>query len=197
MTTTPAPSAHELALLARRLEKLEAESEIRRLVSTYHWFNDAGSASGAMPAWADLTVPAADGTSSAVLHELQVAGGAAWSGRGLSAAWPGYPGIATDDGTPRPEYMPRMMHLFTNEWIEVDGDTARGRWYCWEPAIVHIGAEPRAVLIAGRVRCEFRRADGTWRFSAIEFEEVFSTPYPGPRCGHVPYGPANARKAGT
>lgn len=195
--TTQAPSARELGMLTARLERLEAESEIRRLVSTYHWVNDTGSASGAMPGWTDLTVPAGDGTSQARLKDLQVTGGAAWSGLGLSAAWPSSAGVAADDGTPRPEYMPRMLHFLTNEWLEVDGDTARGRWYCWEPAIVHIGGDPRAILIAGRLRCEFQRENGIWRYAATEFEEVFSTPYPAPGWDHVPYGPANTRKAGS
>lgn len=197
MSSPATPSSREsLAALNDRLLQLEAESEIRRLVSEYHWVNDAGSSTGRMPSWTDLQDPAADGTAAEILGDKQVAGGMKWSGQGLSNAWPHLGGVAYDDRTPRPDYMPRMFHMLTNEWLEVDGMSARGHWYCWEPAVVITDGAPIAVIIAGRIRCQFTREVDGWRFAASDYEEVLSTPFPGGgwlETGAVPYGPRNTR----
>lgn len=193
--TTPAEVPAWCQLLLEKVERLEAEAELRRLVSSYHRINDAGSASGTMPAWDDLSVAGADGTSGDLLREMQISGGAGWTGRGLSAAWPHEDGAALDDGTLRPEYMPRMLHMLMNEHIEVHGSTATGSWYCWEPAVVIVEDEPRAVFIVGRTNYEFTNDSGAWLVSSIEYEELFSTSVPGGgwvREPHVLYGPAQA-----
>lgn len=198
--TTPDVSGDGLQSLRHRICRLEAEAEIRRLVSSYHWVNDAGSASGRMPAWGDLTQPASDGTAAEVLRQKQTAGGMAWSGRGLSEAWPKVGDLAVDDGTPRPSFMPRMLHMITNEWIEVGDDEAWGRWYCWEPAVVIVDDEPRAILIAGRITYEFECVDGQWRVTRNEFEEILSTPVASGgwlSSGPVTYGPRNVPDRGS
>ena len=69
-------------------------------------------------------------------------------------------------------------HLLGTEWIEVDGDDARGRWLCFEPASLE-GADGarEAVWILGRYDCDFRREDGSWRVRTARYDGLFCTPY--------------------
>ncbi|GAA2712893.1 nuclear transport factor 2 family protein [Micromonospora olivasterospora] len=187
----------ELDQILARVDRLESESEIRRLMASYQRVNDAGSASGVMPAWGDLDVPAGDGTAREQLDTLRSEHGCTWTGVGLSPeGWPHHDGVAVDQGVPRPDYMPRMMHFLTNERIEVHDDhTATGSWYCWEPAVVQIDGAPTPILIVGRADQRFVREHGRWLLAHVDFEEVFSTTFNGPGWvaqPHVAYGPAQA-----
>jgi ketosteroid isomerase-like protein len=69
-------------------------------------------------------------------------------------------------------------HLLGTESIEVNGDTADGRWLCFEPATLkqEDGTEA-AVWIMGRYTCEFSRQNGAWKVRTVQFDGVFCTPY--------------------
>ncbi|WP_432991926.1 nuclear transport factor 2 family protein [Dactylosporangium sp. CA-233914] len=186
-----------LLALESRIQHLEAEAAVRRLVADYQWRNDAGSDSGTTPPWDRPEQPPAD---PAGLERYRSQEGMSWSGLGLSAMWPrDQNGAAVDDGTPRSRYMPRMLHFLTNEQIRVDGDRAEGKWYCWETATVRTTEGLTALFIAGRMTYSFRREAGEWRLSGAQFEEIFSTPAAAPdwlASTHFPYGPlASARRA--
>lgn len=173
-----------------RLWVLESEAAIRRLVARHHWNNDAGSETGEMPPWHDIVASAATAAQAA---GLKSAAGASWRGKGLSSAWPqNEAGFIDCPKTPRQMYMPRMMHFLTNEDIQVDGETAVGRWYCFEPAVVSIRDELQAIWIVGRIACNFDYAGGAWQYRDVEYEEVFSTRFGGEGWldePHIQYGP--------
>jgi SnoaL-like domain len=175
--------------MEERLWVLESEAAIRRLVARHHWNNDAGSETGEMPPWHDVEAPARAASPAGATSAAR----AAWRGKGLSPAWPqDEVGFIDCPNIRRQKYMPRMMHFLTNEYIQVDGRTAIGRWYCFEPAVVNISGKLEAIWIIGRIACSFDCLDGAWEYRDVEYEEVFSTSFGGEGWlaePHVQYGP--------
>jgi hypothetical protein len=189
----------DLARLARRIEILEAEADIRRLVASHQWASDAGSPGLDIPDWATRPVRwPPNGTTSSPGGGSAWARGGVWEGSGLSEMFAGATtqpmgtGAAEFSNT-RPHWMPHMMHFLSNEWIHVQSPTeAVGRWYSWEAATVAVDGELVAVWIAGRYHIRFIHDDGEWRFARMEFQEIFSTPFDSSgwtEVPHVSYGP--------
>jgi ketosteroid isomerase-like protein len=57
-------------------------------------------------------------------------------------------------------------------------DFATGTWYLWEPCTLPAGDQPEgkeAALLAGKYRDEYRRVNGRWYFSRVEFRPSFLT----------------------
>ena len=67
------------------------------------------------------------------------------------------------------------IHYSLNSRIEVDGDTARARWYLFMPCIV--GEGNRAMWRAGIDDEEYVRVDGRWMFKHKWATGVFNTPF--------------------
>lgn len=191
----------DLNAVLRRLHVLEAESEIRRLMSDNQWHSDAGSDDGAMPDWGDLhpTTATPPGSATNGRRSAWASEGPAWRGTGLrGGGFDGFDDVRGADfvrfGATRPEWMPKMFHCLTNESISVDLDagTAVGRWYSWEAATVTVDDSPLPVWIAGRYVIDFMLEDDAWRIALMHFEEVFSTPFDSSgwvEHPHVRYGP--------
>jgi len=69
-------------------------------------------------------------------------------------------------------------HLLGTESLTVDGDTANGTWLCFEPATLNApGGKKEAVWIMGRYTCEFKRTGGNWKVRTLQFDGIFCTPY--------------------
>ena len=67
------------------------------------------------------------------------------------------------------------VHYNLNPHIEVNGDTARVRWYTFMPCTVADGN--RAVWRSGIDDEEYVRVDGEWKFKRKSSAPRFSTPY--------------------
>jgi ketosteroid isomerase-like protein len=71
--------------------------------------------------------------------------------------------------------LPFAIHHVTNPFIEVQGDTATGRWYLFQPCTR--AAENRAVWLAARYEEEYVRVGGEWKFRRMNIFPAFYTPY--------------------
>ena len=178
--------------LLARLEILEAEAEIRRLISAHQWASDAGTDGSEIPDW--TVPPGVDGQDSVTPRWAE---GGQWRGSGLSRMFEGNElnshGRKGGFTAPRTSWMPHMMHFLTNEYIKVESPTeAIGRWYSWEAATVVVDGADLSIWIAGRYDAKFLKADGRWLISEMHFQEVFSTPFKSGGWSeqpHVAYGP--------
>jgi ketosteroid isomerase-like protein len=67
------------------------------------------------------------------------------------------------------------IHYSLNPQIEVNGDTAKARWYLFMPCTV--GDGDQAMWRAGIDDEEYVRVDGRWMFKSKKSTSVFSTPF--------------------
>lgn len=70
--------------------------------------------------------------------------------------------------------MPFSAHFVTNPAVELDGDTARGRFMYFQ-ACTYRGDQP--LWIAGSYDNDFRRVDGQWLISHMRVHNFFTTPF--------------------
>lgn len=139
-----------------RLDRLESESAIRRLKAEY--MRACDEPRGA--AVADLFWP--DGVWESV-------GGTSDSFGRLEGQ-----GDIGDAFAANPSRYTFTTHYLTNESIEVDGDSAIGRWYLFEP-LTHRGEQ--AYWMGGWYEDRFERRDGLWRFAHLRLSVTFRTPF--------------------
>jgi hypothetical protein len=66
-------------------------------------------------------------------------------------------------------------HYATNPIIEIDGDTATGRWDLWAPIVKEPG--PVAYWIMGKYREEYVRTADGWRFKLLSLDVRALSPY--------------------
>lgn len=191
-----------LSELEARLERLEDESAIRRLMANYQRLSDDSYSEAWANRWND-TLKTTREDKNETGTSLFSSAGPWWEGIGLSERSFGPSPRAKGNaeflkfGDERQQWMPRMAHHLTNEDIVVTGREAVGHWYSWEAAIVRADHQYVPVWIAGRFRVNFIKEDGRWRIRMIRFEEVFSS-----RADrgdwvekpHVDYGPNVSRK---
>ena len=67
------------------------------------------------------------------------------------------------------------LHYGLNPQIEVNGDTARARWYLFMPCTMADGS--RAFWRAGIDDEEYVRVNGEWKFKSKTASGLFSTPF--------------------
>lgn len=67
------------------------------------------------------------------------------------------------------------LHYGLNPQIEINGDTARGRWYLFMPCTVSDGN--KAMWRAGIDDEEYVRVNGEWKFKSKTSTSVFNTPF--------------------
>ena len=67
------------------------------------------------------------------------------------------------------------IHYSLNGHIEIDGDTARARWYLFMPCTVSAGNQ--AMWRAGIDHEIYARIDGTWMFRHKRSEPLMSVPF--------------------
>lgn len=147
-----------------RLERLLGARSLRTLVGEHLDSIDRGAAATAVP-WQFLP-------------------DATWEGVGAYAEW----GTATGHDEIRvllgriAARFPVQEHHLANEWIEVDGDTAVGRWICLVPA-QH--ADGSAWWLGQRLRVEARRSAAGWRLSQLRCRDIVTAPYQGGWLAHA------------
>jgi ketosteroid isomerase-like protein len=79
-----------------------------------------------------------------------------------------------------PKVMPFAVHMVMNPSIEVDGDSATGRWYLFQSATFKPATPvPRATALWGAARYdeEYVRVGGEWKFRRLRLTSRFWTPY--------------------
>lgn len=190
-------NAYDDPTLLARVERLEAEAEIRRLVSAHQWASDAGTETTDIPDWTQPPVPEnPEGRS------RRWATNGMWRGSGLPPAFDGHTSTGSSfigGVAPRTKWMPHMMHFLTNEFIQITGpSSAFGRWYSWEAATALVDGEELAIWAAGRYEIKFVKERGAWRFLDMHFQEIFTTPFDGAGWTsqpHVNYGPGQVAES--
>ena len=66
-------------------------------------------------------------------------------------------------------------HYVTNPIIEIDGDTATGRWDLWQPMVSE--PETTACWLIAKYREEYVRRDDTWMFRTLTVDVKALSPY--------------------
>ena len=74
-----------------------------------------------------------------------------------------------------PQRLPFAIHMVLNPNIEVNGDTASGTWYLFDPCTLAEGN--RAVWGVARYDDEYVRVDGEWKFKHVRITRIFRTPF--------------------
>jgi ketosteroid isomerase-like protein len=144
--------------VADRTEALVAERAVRRLVHDHLGALDRGDAATAVP-WRFLP-------------------DARWVGVGAyerfgTAVGHGEIRVVLDQLTAR---HPDQTHHLANEWIEVDGDRAVGRWIC---LVTATDAQGEPWWLGQRYRVEARRSDGVWHIAELRCRDIVTAPYAG------------------
>jgi len=66
-------------------------------------------------------------------------------------------------------------HYVSNPIIEIDGDSATGRWDLWQPMVMTEG--PAAVWLVAKYREQYVRSGDTWLFRLLELDIKALSPY--------------------
>lgn len=148
--------------LLQRLETLEGESQVRRLMARYMDLCDVPRAATNVRELAGLF------TADAV-----------WEGIGTSTAQTfgqhrGRDAVAAFVGSylPPSEHFALNLHYLTSESIQVDGSTAAGQWIMQQ---ISTYADQRSELFGTRLNIDFRRVDGTWLIAHFRTQRLFNT----------------------
>ncbi|MES2045128.1 MAG: nuclear transport factor 2 family protein [Pseudomonadota bacterium] len=150
---------NDFALLAR-IDRLEAESAIRRLVASYFRICDDLGPDTPLDELGELFEP-----------------DAIWEGKGrYAAAFGALKGRAAIvemiRGYCGPEpHFAMTAHFCTSEGIEVDSDEARGRWLMLQTTTY---ADGRADLRSARLHIQFASARRVWRIRRFTTENIFA-----------------------
>lgn len=146
--------------LSSRLEVLEGESQVRRLMARYMDLCDVPRAPVAMTELAEL-----------------FSEDAVWEGIGTSTAQTfghhqGREAIATFvfGYLPPSPHFAVNLHFLTSESIRVDGSTARGQWIMQQ---ISTYAEGHSELFGTRLDIDFREIDGRWQISHFRTQRLF------------------------
>ncbi|QJI37189.1 nuclear transport factor 2 family protein [Pseudomonas sp. ADAK13] len=148
--------------LLQRLETLEGESQVRRLMARYMDLCD---------------VPRA------AMNVRELAGlfsvDAVWEGIGTTTVQTfgqhrGRDAVAAFVGSylPPSEHFALNLHYLTSESIQVDGSTAAGQWIMQQ---ISTYADQRSELFGTRLNIDFRRVDGTWLIAHFRTQRLFNT----------------------
>ena len=74
-----------------------------------------------------------------------------------------------------PQRLPFAIHMVMNPIIEVNGETASGTWYLFQPCTFAEG--DRAVWGAARYDEEYVKVGGEWKFQNLKLISHFWTPF--------------------
>ncbi|MDR0193307.1 nuclear transport factor 2 family protein [Pseudomonas yamanorum] len=148
--------------LLQRVETLEGESQVRRLMARYMDLCD---------------VPRA------AMNVRELAGlftvDAVWEGIGTSTAQTfgqhqGRDAVAAFVGSylPPSDHFALNLHYLTSESIQMDGNTAAGQWIMQQ---ISAYADQRSELFGTRLTIDFRRVDGTWLIAHFRTQRLFNS----------------------
>ena len=74
-----------------------------------------------------------------------------------------------------PDNISFAIHQVSNSAIEVDGDSAEGSWYLWQPMVMR--DENRALWLAARYDELYLRQDGNWLIHDCKVQVRMLSPY--------------------
>ena len=74
-----------------------------------------------------------------------------------------------------PQRLPFAIHMVLNPIIEVNGDTAKGTWYLFQPCTWADGN--RAMWGSARYDEDYVRVNGHWMFQNLKLTSHFWTPF--------------------
>ncbi|MFJ3773207.1 nuclear transport factor 2 family protein [Streptomyces sp. NPDC090075] len=174
MTTTEEATPATFAALARRVEVLESEAEIRRLQARYMFLCDTpcpefGVRDDSHRIDLIMDLYAEDAVWEGVGEYYDNQFGRAEGAAAIRTHFEGFWGQKQD---------PALLlnaHYLTSEQIHVDGDEATGQWIHMQPWLFSDG---RSLLRSSRLNNAFRRIDGVWKITRTRTENVFITPLP-------------------
>jgi hypothetical protein len=148
--------------LLQRLEVLEGESQVRRLMARYMDLCDVPRAATEVSQLAELfTLDATwEGIGS---HTAQTFG--QHQGREAVAAFVG-------SYLPPSEHFRLNLHCLTSESIRVEGGMAQGQWIMQQ---ICTYADQRSELFGTRLTIDFRCVDGTWLIAHFRTQRLFNT----------------------
>jgi ketosteroid isomerase-like protein len=172
--TAPPATEPTLADLARRIDVLESEADIRRLQARYMFLcdtpipefgvtDDADRIDLIMELYTDDAVW--EGVGEYYDGQFGRAEGAAAIRRHFEGFW----------GQKQDPALELNAHYLTSEQIHVHGDDATGQWIHMQPWRFTDGT---SLLRSSRLNNAFRRVDGTWRITRTRTENVFVAPLP-------------------
>ena len=148
--------------LLQRLETLEGESQVRRLMARYMDLCD---------------VPRAETQVSELAQLFTV--DAIWEGVGSQTAQTfgqhrGRDAVAAFVGgyLPPSDHFRLNLHYLTSESIVVDGSGAQGQWIMQQ---ISTYADGRNELFGTRLNIDFRRVDGAWLMAHFRTQRLFNT----------------------
>lgn len=148
--------------LLQRLETLEGESRVRRLMARYMDLCDVPRAA----------------TSASQLAQL-FSTDAVWEGVGSQTAQTfgqhrGRDAVAAFVAgyLPPSEHFRLNLHYLTSESIVVDGSTAQGQWIMQQ---ICTYADRRSELFGTRLNIDFRCVDGVWLIAHFRTQRLFNT----------------------
>ena len=73
--------------------------------------------------------------------------------------------------------VPFALHMVTNPIIEVEGDTATGSWYLWQPMVYALPEGEQAYWMSVRYDDRYRREPQGWRFEYVRITLKVLSPY--------------------
>lgn len=73
--------------------------------------------------------------------------------------------------------VPFALHMVMNPVIEVDGDTATGNWYLWQPLVYRLPAGEEAWWLSARYDDVYRRTAEGWQFARVTLSLKMLAPY--------------------
>ena len=164
----------QLAELARRVDVLEAEADIRRIQARYMFLCDTPC---------PVFPPIDDAERIERIVDMYTED-AVWEGVG--EYYDGQFGRAEGKDEIRAHFNrfwavdqePKLLlnaHYLTSEQINVDDNEATGLWIHMQPWLFSDGT---ALLRSSRLNNAFRRRDGEWKITRTRTENVFVAPLP-------------------
>ncbi|MFC5699040.1 nuclear transport factor 2 family protein [Pseudomonas sp. GCM10022186] len=150
-----------LADLRLRLETLEAESAIRRLLARYMDLCDVPREMTSASELAELFTENAiwEGVGSHYAQKFGRQQGRAEVAAFVAAYLPPSPHFAVN------------LHLLTSESIRVAGEEASGQWIMQQ---ISTYGDRRSELISARLNIDFRRVAGSWQMAHFRTCRMFS-----------------------
>lgn len=146
----------------QRLETLEGESQVRRLMARYMDLCDVPRALTRVRELAELF--SEDAIWEGVGRETAQTFGKHQGREAVAAFVGGY--------LPPSEHFRLNLHYLTSESIVVDGSTARGQWIMQQ---ISTCADGRSELFGTRLNIDFRCVDGVWLIAHFRTQRLFTT----------------------
>ena len=75
------------------------------------------------------------------------------------------------------QHLPFAVHYVMNPIIDIDGDTATGKWLLLEPCSFPQGDDRQPIWGAAKYEDDYVRVDGEWKFKRVKLMSLMWSPY--------------------